>query len=94
MDGIEEAGALEESSGFFVGEAVFEVAMVVLIGLGMDDDGVLNVVDFGEIEVRSQGLSWGLIGGGWMVREALRFEEVQVGLDRRGGRVSERGEQQ
>ena len=94
VDGIEKAGALEESSGLFVGETVFEVAMVVLIGFGMDDDGVLDVVDFGEVEVGREGLSGGPISGGWMVREACRFEEVQVGLDGSGGRVSERGEQQ
>ncbi len=41
-DGVEQAGALEEAGPGLVGEAVFEVAVIVLVRLGMHDHDVVD----------------------------------------------------
>ena len=48
IDRIEETGTFEEALGRFAGEAVFQVAVIVLVGFGMDDDGAVDSRLLGE----------------------------------------------
>jgi len=81
--GKEQADALEFAFSHF--QAVFEVAMVVLIGLGVDHDGV---VDAGCVHAFEQvfrcGRFGGAVGGAFVIGEAgvrCSGKAMQVGVD-------------
>jgi len=78
---IEEAGALEVAGPRLVLEAVLEIAVVVLIGLRMNDDGVRQAGGLDEFEVFLQGVCGGLVRSVGRIGDAGRVEEVDVRLD-------------
>ena len=90
---VEQAGAFEETGRGLVLEAVFQVAMVVLIRFRVNDDGVGDPCLADELDVRFERLGRRLVRGLRRVREALRIEEVHVGIDEqtRGPGGAQRG---
>lgn len=65
--------------------------MVVLVGFGLDDDGVGDAGLGGEVEVGGEWLRRRLVGGLGMVGEGGGFEDVDVRFDDRGRRRGVRG---
>ena len=81
VDWIEQACALEQSARTLVLEAVREVAMIVLIGLRVHDNHVVDRRLLDEIQVRSQRLGGWTIGCARMIRNPVRFKEVDMSID-------------
>lgn len=81
--GIKEASSFEEVLRGFIGEAVFKVAVIVLVGLGVDDDGVIDpgLLDEGNVVLECG--RFRLVGSLWVERELLcvRGKKVDVRID-------------
>ena len=96
IDGVEEAGGFEEALGGFAGEAVFQVAVVVLVGLRMHDDGAVDGGLGGEFQELFHRVGWRL------VRRAVQrkargvvTEQMDVGFDQQAVRPGgQRGRRQ
>ena len=43
VDGVEETGSLKEARRRFVSECILQIAMIILVWLGVDDDGMIDV---------------------------------------------------
>jgi hypothetical protein len=80
---IEQARPLEESPPWLVGEAVFEVPVIVLVWLGMDDDDAVDACLGCKISVFRQRRCRRLINGACVIREPLRLEQMDVRVDQR-----------
>lgn len=59
--------------------------MVVLVGLGVDQNGVRDSGRFGEGQIGRQEFGRGLVGSLWMVGERRGFEQMDVRVDQRCG---------
>jgi len=73
-------------------ETVFEVSVVILIRLGMHDNGVIQPDLAHELHVFFQRLRWRLVRRVWRVREPHRIEQVNMRVDQQS--VRPRGPEQ
>ena len=81
---IEQARCFEIARFRLVGEAVFQIAVVVLVRLGVDDDRVRQAGGFHQLGVVFQRVGGRLVRRAGRVGDALGVEEVNVTLDGRG----------
>src|SRR5207253_2084486 len=87
--GEEQAGALELVLSDL--QAVLQIEVVILVGLGVDDHGMIDpALGHAPQEMLGGGGLGGLVGSIWMVGEAgvvLACEAVEVGVDHGGSAV-------
>jgi hypothetical protein len=90
---IKEASALEESRFGLMLEAIFEIAMVVLVRLRVNDNHVIDPRFPDELQIWFQGLRGRFVDRVDVIgKPPLVFrEEVYVGIDENAGRAAGAG---
>jgi hypothetical protein len=93
LDRIEQASTLEEHRRRLFLEAILEVAVVVLVRLGMDNERVVDTRLFDKLVVRLERRGWRLVRRIQVVREPLLVirEKVDMRIDKRTPRSGRRG---
>ncbi len=88
---VEQAGSFEIPRPRLMRKAVFQVAVIVLVGLRMHDDGVRQPGGLHQADVIFQRVGGGLVRRVRRVGDAVGIEEVNVGFDGRRRRGCEQG---
>ena len=81
---IEQACSLKIPRLRFVGKAVFQIPVIVLVRLGVDDNGMGQTSAFDQLQMIFQRISGRFVGRVRCIGEARGIEQVNVRLDRRG----------
>ena len=87
VDGLEQAGSLQVAGRRLVREAVQQVAVIVLVYLGMDGDGMIQSHLAHEVRVVLDGHRARFVGAEWVRREArdIGGEHMRRVFDQRAG---------